>query len=70
MTDICGTGICGTRPAYQEEDTAVFGGRVIGGEPASAGSWPWIGLLQINGNPFCGCTLICEQWVLTAAHCV
>ena len=70
MTDIFGTGICGTRPAYQEEDRAVSGGRIIGGDPAPTGYWPWICSLQIDGNHYCGCVLIDDRWALTAAHCV
>ncbi|XP_066499747.1 chymotrypsin-like elastase family member 2A [Hoplias malabaricus] len=48
--------------------------RVVGGEDVRPHSWPWQISLQYtrNGNWYhtCGGTLISEQWVLTAAHCI
>src|SRR5690606_29212300 len=51
-------------------------GRVIGGEVAGEGAWPWQVALVIAGRPvtpdnhFCGGSLVLDDWVLTAAHCV
>jgi len=56
------TGSCG-RPD-------VFQGRVIAGENAKKGAWPWQILMLNNGRPMCGGSLIAPQWVVTAAHCV
>lgn len=52
------------------------GAKVIGGEVAAAGAWPWQVALIVGGAPvgvesqFCGGSLVLDQWVLTAAHCI
>ncbi|XP_062316171.1 chymotrypsin-C-like [Osmerus eperlanus] len=48
--------------------------RVVGGDDARPHSWPWQISLQYNREGewrhTCGGTLISDQWVLTAAHCI
>lgn len=67
----------GTKAEALETAAAAEGaGRVIGGEVAGEGAWPWQVALVVAGRPvspdnhFCGGSLVLDDWVLTAAHCV
>ncbi|CAB3220143.1 unnamed protein product [Arctia plantaginis] len=44
---------------------------IIGGHDISIEDVPYIASLRLNGTVhFCGCSIIHEQFVLTAAHCI
>ncbi|KAG8548833.1 hypothetical protein GDO81_023860 [Engystomops pustulosus] len=44
--------------------------RIVNGEEAVPGSWPWqVSLQDTTGWHYCGGSLISRDWVVTAAHC-
>ncbi|KAJ6663505.1 hypothetical protein lerEdw1_009584, partial [Lerista edwardsae] len=48
---------------------SAFRNRIIGGEECSETAHPFLALLYDDKGPYCGATLIREDWVITAAHC-
>jgi len=50
-------------------DSNDISSRVVGGDDASDGDWPWA-VAVYSGGFFCGGSLIDETTVLTAAHCL
>lgn len=59
---------CGS--ATEESDVAVSQGAIVNGTPAPAGFWPWQVDVSHYGNQWCGGSILTNEWVLTAAHCV
>ena len=72
--DFVASGAKAEREAAAAADPS--GAKVVGGEIAADGAWPWQVALTISDQPvsansqFCGGSMVMDQWVLTAAHCV
>ena len=66
----------GALPAAASSGEAGSGPKVIGGNDAAPGQFPWVAALALHSDPrdydaqFCGGTVITPLWVLTASHCV
>ncbi|XP_034624756.1 serine protease 27-like [Trachemys scripta elegans] len=48
---------------------AEVSSRIIGGQDAQEGRWPWTVSVQVNSRHVCGGSLVSTQWVVSAAHC-
>ncbi len=60
---------CGvTEAAFaQDKIEAPFRRRIVGGEPTDIKEHPW--QVALEGDFFCGGSIIARKWILTAAHC-
>ncbi|NWV26570.1 ENTK Enteropeptidase, partial [Origma solitaria] len=56
---------CGKHLVTQNNGT-----RIVGGSDARREAWPWIVSLHFNLRPVCGASLVSDEWLVTAAHCV
>ncbi|NXH86981.1 ENTK Enteropeptidase, partial [Edolisoma coerulescens] len=56
---------CGKHLVTQNNQT-----RIVGGSDARREAWPWIVSLHFNFQPVCGASLVSDEWLVTAAHCV
>jgi len=70
-------GVSAIRPISSRDSTLTgkTGGRIVGGREAIPHSWPWqVALVRPGGDhfngQFCGGSIISNNYILTAAHCV
>lgn len=56
--------------SYQCGRQQIRDGRIVGGEDAYDGEFPWVASVRLYGQHFCGGTIIHRRWVVTAAHCL
>ncbi|XP_062431170.1 enteropeptidase [Rhea pennata] len=61
----CNMKPCGKRLVTQNSAT-----RIVGGSDAKIGAWPWVVSLLYNLSPVCGASLVSDEWLVSAAHCV
>ncbi|XP_058517308.1 enteropeptidase [Ochotona princeps] len=61
----CNRKLCGTKLVAQGDRP-----RIVGGTDAREGAWPWVVALSYNGQLLCGASLVSNDWLVTAAHCV
>ncbi|CAM5076851.1 unnamed protein product [Natator depressus] len=61
---------CNNKPCGKRLITQEISARIVGGSDAKEGAWPWVVSLFFNEKPICGASLISDEWLVSAAHCV
>ncbi|XP_068129819.1 ovochymase-1 [Hyperolius riggenbachi] len=61
---------CGTKPLFEGTSFLEDNSRILGGEDAGVGGQPWTVSIQYRNQHFCGGSIVAQNLVVTAAHCV
>ncbi|XP_003783951.1 enteropeptidase [Otolemur garnettii] len=61
----CNPKSCGKKMLAQEVTP-----KIVGGNNAKEGAWPWLAALYYNNQLLCGASLVSRDWLVSAAHCV
>ncbi|KAH8024257.1 hypothetical protein HPB51_022376 [Rhipicephalus microplus] len=60
----------GKQRSYQCGRQMIRDGRIVGGQDAYDGEFPWVASLRLYGQHFCGGAILNKRWIITAAHCL
>ncbi|XP_046956421.1 enteropeptidase [Lynx rufus] len=61
---------CNQKPCGKKLVTRRVSPKIVGGNNAKEGAWPWVVALYYNGQLLCGASLVSNDWLVSAAHCV
>ncbi|XP_067399003.1 enteropeptidase [Emydura macquarii macquarii] len=61
---------CNNKPCGKRLITQQISAKIVGGSDAKEGAWPWVVSLFYKARPTCGASLISDEWLVSAAHCV
>jgi len=64
------TASSGVTGGHCGRSTVQPGLKIVGGETTTIEAHPWQISLRENGHHICGGSLVADNWVMTAAHCV
>lgn len=61
---------CNRKPCGKKLVASKVSPKIVGGNNAKEGAWPWLAALYYNGKLLCGASLVSNNWLVSAAHCV